>query len=142
MSSRTNSTPCSNQSPRSRSSCYFVCPLPLVCAWRVLMLDYVTTLCRAGFKGQGHRLGTAEPTQPQPQAQPAQASSSSQQRATLQQPQAAHHVRKVEPRQELKPATEFSPFTAVIGEYNKTSDSQWLLCRPVAAASPDMISLH
>lgn len=58
------------------------------------------------FQGQGHKLGTADakPAKPRPAAppltSPGGASSSQQQ-----------------PRQELKPATEFSPFTAVIGTH-------------------------
>lgn len=97
------------------------------------------------FKGQGQKLGTAEakPAPAKPQAHPAAvpatstssrvcsrqtpipsqqqpaagASSSSGSNPTnLQHSGATAAVNRVEPRQELKPATEFSPFTAVIGE--------------------------
>lgn len=57
------------------------------------------------FQGQGHKLGTADakPAKPQQAAPPptSPGATSSQQ----------------QPRQELKPATEFSPFTAVIGKH-------------------------
>jgi hypothetical protein len=90
------------------------------------------------FKGQGQKLGTAEAKPAKPQAHHAAVAASSQgagshQTPVLSQQQSAagtsssggsnhsnlHHSRAtaaVEPRQELKPATEFSPFTAVIGE--------------------------
>jgi hypothetical protein len=90
------------------------------------------------FKGQGQKLGTAEakpqahqaavaasssgagshqkPVLSQQQPAAGTSSSSGSNHPNLQHSRATAAVTRVEPRQELKPATEFSPFTAVIGE--------------------------